>query len=358
MKIWDVSKVDAPRSIAVKRKANQPAPLALSPDGHLLLLPVADSAVAVFDADAGKELALLHGHQDIVTSIAISPDGRTAMTGSRDKTARLWDIVDPGSPRNLSVLQSHSDAVNAVAFSPDGRWVATAGGNSDYEAGHDDFAIRLWKVALPAAPIRLLTGHTRRIRAIAFNADGLLLASAGDDGSIRLWDTRSGDGLHTGSGGSDPILSLTFIPGTSRLLAGGQDHFIRQWDLAAPIERVRLSSAFDAALRKITKSPTSTAAIGSNDADVFARCGRWYGWAGVDAWAVGFLDRAGKTSSAQDKLMLARCCWSLGRLDEAEAAFRSIGNSAPAGAGEDWHLPWYLETLTGEKNSNPASHRD
>lgn len=358
LKIWDVSKLEEPRSVAIKRKSNQPAPIAFSSDGRLLLLPVTDNAVAVIDADAGKELAQLHGHQDIVTSIAISPDGRTALTGSRDKTARLWDIANPRSPQNLSVLQSHADAVNAVAFSPDGRWAATAGGNSDYEAGQDDFAIRLWNVNSPAAPIRFLVGHTRRVRAIAFNPDGLLLASAGDDGQIKLWDTLNGDGLHTLSGGAGPVLSLTFVPGTARLLAGGEDHFIRQWDLDAPMERVSLSSALDAALRKIPKSSASTEPSALNDADLFASCGRWYAWAGIDDWAIEFFDRAGESSSVKDKLMLARCCWSLGRLDKAEAVFRSAGNSGQAAAATDWHLPWYLETISTEKTSKSASHRD
>ncbi len=354
LKIWDTRNLAEARNLTLRRKANQLAPLAATVDGRLLLVSLADNAVAVIDADANIELGELRGHQDTVLDIAVSPDGRTALTGSRDKTARLWDIADPKSPRELAVLKNHADAVDAVAFSPDGRWAATAGGNSDYEAGREDFAIRLWNVSSPSAPVRTLDGHARRVRAVAFKDDSLMLASAGDDGLIKFWDTRTGDELRSVVGGDGPVLSLAFVPGTATLLSGGEDRFIRQWDLEAPRKRAALRDACDAASRKPTRGAAPTQPAEPYDPALLAACGRWYGWAGIDDWAVGFLRRIG-SPTPKDEFMLARSCWYLGRLGEAAAALDKVVNSDQSATSADWHIPWYRETIASEEAPKSAN---
>ena len=70
----------------------------------------------------------LEGHTASVVSVAFSPDGRRALTGSQDNTAKLWDTkVSPdGKGKEILPLKTHSQEVTAVAFSPDGKSVLTA----------------------------------------------------------------------------------------------------------------------------------------------------------------------------------------------------------------------------------------
>jgi WD40 repeat protein len=91
--------------------------------------------VRLWEVASGKQIAMLRGHEDQVSSVAFSPDGRTLATGSMDRTARLWEVA---SGKQIGVLRGHEDQVSSVAFSPDGRTLAT---------GSWDQTARMWPVS-------------------------------------------------------------------------------------------------------------------------------------------------------------------------------------------------------------------
>jgi cytochrome c len=135
-------------------------------------------AFAVLSIGATSASAQLRGHGGPVRALAISPDGLTAISGSFDSTAIRWSLAHNAAEQ---VLRFHSDAVNAVAWLRDGR-MATAGA---------DGRIAIWTSGRPE-PDAVLEGHTAPIVALAASSDGMTLASASWDHTVRLWPLAGG----------------------------------------------------------------------------------------------------------------------------------------------------------------------
>lgn len=195
------------------------------------------------------------GHRGYILSVAVSGDGRCAVTGSDDGTARLWDVA---SGRELHRFESHGAAVLCVAFSPDDRRIISGG---------RDRKLHFWDTATGKERLRC-TGHTDDITAATFPPDGKCLLSAGRDGTLRLWDAETGKELRTLAGHDGAVLAVAFAPDGRHALSGGRDGTVRLWDLETGRE-VRRFTGQTREVFAVAVSPDGRRALsGGNDRTV------------------------------------------------------------------------------------------
>lgn len=175
---------------------------------------------------AGKEteplvvgdLRYFGGHTGQVTSVALSADGKRALSGSFDKTLRLWD-VDAG--KELRRPDCPKDLVEGLAFSPDGKQAAAA---------HADKTVRLYDPD-SGKELRRFDGHTDKVGSVAFSPDGRRLLSGGADKTLRLWDAATGRELFCFEGHGDKVRGVAFSPDGRRALSGSYDRSAKVWGL-------------------------------------------------------------------------------------------------------------------------------
>jgi WD40 repeat protein len=165
--------------------------LAFSPDGSLLAVaggrPAEFGAVELWSWRDRTRVRELDGHDDVVYAAEWLDDARTLITAAADRTIRVWDVT---TGNLVATLTGHSGPVLCLAASPDGKLICS---------GSVDQTIRVWDRAT-WQPLRSLTNHLGPVHALVFsnpastvgNRRLSFLASAGGDGTVRIWQPEIG----------------------------------------------------------------------------------------------------------------------------------------------------------------------
>jgi WD40 repeat protein len=236
--------------------------LALSPTDDLLAMGDRDGPVQLVSAALDSEPRLLGRHgKGTLLGVNFRDDGRHLVSGGFDGKVRVWR-VDSGA--EVACLEGHKDRALRAAFLRGGRLVASVAisgqlivhdveskriawqkkahagrpvvglaccpRRDELATGGGDGLVRVWDAE--GRLLRTLRGHTAGVLVLAYDSEGEVLASAGYDQTVRLWDAVTGKELRVLRGHSETVWSLAFAPDGQTLYSAAADRRIVAWDVS------------------------------------------------------------------------------------------------------------------------------
>ena len=168
-------------------------------------------------------LEMSKGHTGYVTSVCLSADSRFALSGSHDKTLKLWEVA---TGLCLRTFAGHADQVNSVFLSVDSRFALSGSGTYN---SHDN-TLKLWEVATGRC-LRTFTGHTESVNSVYLSADNLFALSGSDDKTLKLWEVATGRCLRTFAGHSYMVNSVCLSADNLFALSGSSDNTLKLWEV-------------------------------------------------------------------------------------------------------------------------------
>lgn len=191
--------------------------IAWSPDGRMIASGAYDNAIRLWDAQNGDLIREIRRINSRVYNLAWSPDSRILASTSHDKIVSLWDVTS--GDRVNSLAYGINDAIYGVAWTPDGHILAHG----------RDYAVRLWKVHQSKQTV-LFEGHSGTVTSTALSTDGQILASGSADKTVRLWDVQENKQIAALGAHEGAVHSVAWSPDSKSLASASGDKTIRIWD--------------------------------------------------------------------------------------------------------------------------------
>jgi WD40 repeat protein len=194
-----------------------------SPDGSRILSGGGDGIAYLWNTTDGTKLQTFANptHEKMINWVAFTPDGSMALTASHDEKFPLgvWDVATGNLVRRLETNKGAA----SVAVSADGRFAISGG---------TDRKMRLWLLETGDL-LHTFEGHTTSVWGIAFSPDGRVAASAGGEGdnTVRIWDVRYGNLITTFTGHTGGVTAVCVTPDSRRAASVSKDRSFRWWNL-------------------------------------------------------------------------------------------------------------------------------
>lgn len=191
--------------------------VALTSDGRFAVSGAWDCTLRVWDLQHGQSIRTLEGHNGWVNAVVVTPDGSRAISAASDCTLRVWDLA---TGQSIQTLKGHTDRVNAIALMPDCRRAISAS---------SDRTLRLWDLQ-NGKLVRTLKGHLGVVNAVAVTPDGRKAVSASDY-RLRIWDLERGRLERTLEAHMDWFNNFVITPDGRYAVSGAADNNLCVWDL-------------------------------------------------------------------------------------------------------------------------------
>jgi len=192
--------------------------VALTGDGRLAVSACDDHTLKVWEVESGRKLRTLKGHTESVNDVALTGDGRLAVSACDDHTLKVWEVE---SGRKLRTLKGHTESVTGVALSGDGRLAVSAS---------HDHTLKVWEVE-SGRELRTLQGHTGYVTGVALTGDARLAASSSYDNTLKIWEVAHGRELRTLQGHTSYVYGVA-LSGDGRLaVSASHDKTLNVWEV-------------------------------------------------------------------------------------------------------------------------------
>jgi WD40 repeat protein len=225
LSLWDINKRE--KILSFTGHKDWVRACAFSPDGKRVVSASSDKTLRVWDAQTGKHIRTLRGHSDQVFDCAYSPDGSLILSASGDKTLKVWSAAEcelPWWKRRKRILirtmRGHKSLVPGCAFSPDGKSMVSASW---------DRTLIIWDAESGKA-LNTLTGHNERVNTCAFSPDGKQIVSGSKDRILKVWNAEPARESSPKTRLSAETLACAVSPDHKRVVSLSKDHTLCLWD--------------------------------------------------------------------------------------------------------------------------------
>ena len=235
--------------------------ITFSPDGTTLAIGTMDFAIHLCNVATGTHIKTLAppsgGPRSSVLSVAFSDDGQTIASGNLGEI-NLW-CAKTGTRKTIKERPPDSHAaIESIAFSPDNAILATGSRFAGLMGSRSkEGTVRLWD-AKTGTYLKTLDGHTLSINSIAFAANNNILASGSMDGTLRLWDAKTGTCLKTFTGDTSSVESVAFSPDGTTVASAYYSGTVRLWDVKTGKSFKTIAGHNTSSINSMTFSPDGT----------------------------------------------------------------------------------------------------
>jgi WD40 repeat protein len=192
--------------------------LVLSTDAKKLITGSWDKTIRVWDLQSGECLRTLEGHSNRISALQMTPDQRhPRIAGSVDKTLKLWDLA---TGQCVTTFYGHGGSVDTIALASSGKQVVSAS---------EDATVKVWDLN-KRSPDLQRNAHPTRVSTLAVTPDGKKVISGSSWGDLKAWDFESHECLYTLQAHSDEINAIVVTPDSKTIVTGSSDKLLKVWD--------------------------------------------------------------------------------------------------------------------------------